>query len=591
MSESDRSDRIRDLFDAVVDLAPEERAARLAEACGDDEDLRREVESLLEAEDGRGSGVRRALEGLQPSEEANRESAAPSGPGEIPAELQVALAERYTVVREIGRGGMATVYLADDLKHPRQVAIKVLDPDLSEALGAERFLQEIETASSLTHPHILPLFDSGEADGLLYYVMPHVKGESLRDRLKREKQLPVEDAIRFTREIADALSYAHEEGVIHRDVKPANILLEAGHAVLADFGVAKAVSEVDRTQLTQTGTSLGTPTYMSPEQASGEQELDGRSDQYALGCVLYEMLAGEPPFRGARVEAIVRQHLTVDPNPVTQARPSVPEGVAAALHRALAKNPADRFRTTRELGAALEGPLQTPSGGTAATRRPGPSVRKMALFGSTILVAVVGAWAAWSTFGSGGSGPEGDRPLLAVLPFENLSPDPDDAYFADGIQEEITSSLSGLSGLRVISRSSVMQYRDQRPPARQIADELGVQFIVEGSARIAGDQVRLTAQLIDARRDQHLWNQSYDRELSADRLFDLQRNIAQQIAFAIGVAVTPEERETVGRVLTDNTEAYLLSLLALVWPAPYWAACPMRNDTSVLAKRRSKRSR
>jgi TolB-like protein len=199
----------------------------------------------------------------------------------------------------------------------------------------------------------------------------------------------------------------------------------------------------------------------------------------------------------------------------------VPEGVAAALHRALAKNPADRFRTTRELGAALEGPLQTPSGGTAATRRPGPSVRKMALFGSTILVAVVGAWAAWSTFGSGGSGPEGDRPLLAVLPFENLSPDPDDAYFADGIQEEITSSLSGLSGLRVISRSSVMQYRDQRPPARQIADELGVQFIVEGSARIAGDQVRLTAQLIDARRDQHLWNQSYDRELSADRLFDL----------------------------------------------------------------------
>jgi serine/threonine-protein kinase len=260
--------------------------------------------------------------------------------------LKAALSDRYAIEREIGSGGMATVYLAQDLKHNRQVAVKVLDPGLAESLGADRFLREIETAANLTHPHILPLFDSGEADGFLFYVMPYVKGEALRTRLTKEKQLPVEDAVQIIREIADALAYAHREGVIHRDVKPANIMLDEGHAVLADFGVAHAVVEAKDERITRTGTSLGTPAYMSPEQAMGELDLDGRSDQYALGCVLFEMLAGHPPFTGAQVETVVRQHLVEEPPSVTQARPSVEEEVARVINRTLAKSPADRFKTT-----------------------------------------------------------------------------------------------------------------------------------------------------------------------------------------------------------------------------------------------------
>jgi tetratricopeptide (TPR) repeat protein len=267
--------------------------------------------------------------------------------------LKTALADRYAIERELGSGGMATVYLAQDLRHDRQVAVKVLNPELAATMGAERFLREIKTAANLTHPHILPLFDSGEADGFLFYVMPFVEGESLRSRLTKEKQLPVKDAVQITREIADALAYAHDKGVIHRDVKPANIMLEAGHAVLADFGVAHAVAEAKDERITRTGTSLGTPAYMSPEQATGEQDLDGRSDQYALGCVLFEMLAGHPPFTGAQVETVVRQHLTEDPPLVTRLRPTVAHEIEKVIHRALSKSPADRFRTTGKMAAAL----------------------------------------------------------------------------------------------------------------------------------------------------------------------------------------------------------------------------------------------
>ena len=314
--------------------------------------------------------------------------------------LKAALAERYQIEREIGSGGMATVYLAQDLKHNRRVALKVLDPGLAKSLGAERFLREIETAANLTHPHILPLFDSGEVDGFLFYVMPYVEGESLRSRLTNEKQLPVEDAVQITREIADALAYAHQKGVIHRDVKPANIMLEAGHAVLADFGVAHAVAEAKEERITRTGTSLGTPSYMSPEQATGEQDLDGRSDQYALGCVLYEMLSGHPPFTGAQVEAVLRQHLTEDPPSVTRTRPSVTEEVAEVITRSLAKSPADRFKTTGEMAAALALTTKPARGGTKgplAHERPiwqflaGWWVASLVLFGASgTLTDVVG---------------------------------------------------------------------------------------------------------------------------------------------------------------------------------------------------------
>ncbi|HEX9895719.1 MAG TPA: serine/threonine-protein kinase, partial [Gemmatimonadales bacterium] len=238
---------------------------------------------------------------------------------DAPTTLTTALAGRYRIDRELGQGGMATVYLALDLKHQRQVAVKVLRPDLS--LGSERFLREIATTAGLRHPHILPLYDSGEAAGFLFYVMPLVEGESLRDRLKRDKQLPIEEALQIAREVSDALSYAHSRGVIHRDIKPENILLESGHAMVADFGIARAVSAAGGESLTQTGMSVGTPAYMSPEQAVGDRDVDGRSDLYSLACVVYEMLAGQAPFTGPTVESVVHQHMVADVRPVTQIRP------------------------------------------------------------------------------------------------------------------------------------------------------------------------------------------------------------------------------------------------------------------------------
>jgi Tol biopolymer transport system component/tRNA A-37 threonylcarbamoyl transferase component Bud32 len=265
-----------------------------------------------------------------------------------------ALADRYTIERELGQGGMATVYLAMDLKYHRQVAIKVLTPSLAAALGPERFLREIETTANLRHPHIVPLYDSGDADGLLFYVMPFVEGESLRERLNRQKQLPIEDALQFAREVADALSYAHGRQIVHRDIKPENIMLESGHAVVMDFGIARAIDVAAGPRLTETGLALGTPAYMSPEQAAGETRLDARSDIYALACVLYEMLAGQPPFTGPTVESVVRQHIGADPPPVTQLRPAVTADLTAALHRALAKTSADRFNTVAEFAAALQ---------------------------------------------------------------------------------------------------------------------------------------------------------------------------------------------------------------------------------------------
>jgi len=280
--------------------------------------------------------------------------------------LTAALADRYAIVRELGHGGMATVYLAEDLKHRRHVAIKVLRPELAGALGPDRFLREIEIAARLDHPHVLPLYDSGEAGGLLYYVMPYVEGESLRDRLRREKQLPTEDALQIAREVADALSYAHSRDVVHRDIKPENIMLAGGHARVADFGIARAITEAGGDRLTGTGLAIGTPTYMSPEQAAGSTELDGRSDLYSLGCVLYEMLAGQPPFTGP-IESMVHQHLTVEPPAITTLRPAVPPQVAAVLQRVLAKTPADRFSPAAQFAEALRPP---PTGIPAAMPTP-----------------------------------------------------------------------------------------------------------------------------------------------------------------------------------------------------------------------------
>jgi serine/threonine-protein kinase len=268
--------------------------------------------------------------------------------------LKTALADRYRIERELGSGGMATVYLAEDLKHRRQVAVKVLRPELAAVLGAHRFLNEINVTAQLQHPHILPLFDSGEADGLLYYVMPYVEGVSLEERLRREKQLSIEESLRITGAVASALSHAHRHGVLHRDIKPGNILLHEGDATVADFGIAVAVRAAAGDRLTETGLSLGTPQYMSPEQATGDRELDARSDVYSLGAVLYEMLAGDPPHTGPTVQAVISKVVTEHPRPVGELRDTVPVHIETALDKALAKLPADRFTTAEEFAVALE---------------------------------------------------------------------------------------------------------------------------------------------------------------------------------------------------------------------------------------------
>ncbi|HEX6315326.1 MAG TPA: protein kinase, partial [Gemmatimonadaceae bacterium] len=274
----------------------------------------------------------------------------------LPSRLVDALAGRYRLERELGAGGMATVYLAEDLRHSRKVAIKVLKPELAAVLGGDRFLTEIKTTANLQHPHILPLFDSGEADSYLFYVMPFVEGESLRDRLAREHQLGVDDAVRIAREVADALDYAHRHGVIHRDIKPENILLHDGRPLVADFGIALAISAAGGGRMTETGLSLGTPHYMSPEQASAERDLSARSDVYSLGCVLYEMLAGEPPHTGPTAAAILMRILTEQPRPISDLRPTVPPHVAGAISKAVEKLPADRFETAKAFRDALEDP-------------------------------------------------------------------------------------------------------------------------------------------------------------------------------------------------------------------------------------------
>jgi tRNA A-37 threonylcarbamoyl transferase component Bud32/tetratricopeptide (TPR) repeat protein/TolB-like protein len=404
--------------------------------------------------------------------------------------LRAALADRYAIEGEIGRGGMATVYLAQDHKHDRQVAVKVLDPDLAQSLGPERFLREIKTAANLSHPHILPLFDSGETGGFLFYVMPFVKGESLRSRLDRERQLPVEDAVQITREIADALAYAHEEGVIHRDVKPANIMLEAGHAVLADFGVAHAVAQAKDERLTRTGTSLGTPAYMSPEQATAEEGLDGRSDQYALGCVLFEMLAGHPPFTGAQVEAVVRQHLTEQPPSVTQARPSVAEEVVKVINRALSKSPADRFKSTGEMAAAL-------AFTTAPPQTKGPSGRAKALIYAATFVLGLATIAVIATMWPGAS-PTLEEDRVAVFPFENLTGDPAFDDLGQATAHVLTAGLDQTEEVRAIPTDAVVrgvQAYGEGADLAEVATSLQAGITVTGVMTLRGDQLEIQAQL------------------------------------------------------------------------------------------------
>ncbi|TFH66391.1 MAG: hypothetical protein E4G90_03810 [Gemmatimonadales bacterium] len=409
--------------------------------------------------------------------------------------LKAALADRYTIDREIGAGGMATVFLALDLKHDRQVAVKVLDPELARTLGPRRFLREIKTAANLNHPHILPVHDSGEADGFLFYVMPYVKGESLRSRLAKEKQLTVEEAVRITREIAGALDYAHQEGIVHRDVKPANIMLEAGHAVLADFGVAQALAEASDERITRTGTYLGTPAYMSPEQATGEEVLDGRSDVYALGCVLFEMLAGEPPFTGSTPAAVLARQVQGRLPSLDIVRPNLPNGLVEAVEKALAKVPADRHQTAAgflhavDLGAA----------GNRGRGRTGVRVGPGHLAAGLSLVAVV-SFAIFAILTRGpdrGAGFGGAPARIAVTYFDVASGDPELEALGDALTEYVANDLVQLGTMEVLPLNAMRPHKGLGLPTEAI-ENLDIDIYVEGSVMGTPDRVTVSVQLIDA---------------------------------------------------------------------------------------------
>jgi serine/threonine-protein kinase len=450
---------------------------------------------------------------------------------------------------------MATVYLAEDLKHHRKVAVKVLRPELAAALGPDRFLREIEIAAGLTHPHILPLHDSGEADGFLYYVMPYIEGESLRDRLNREKQLPLDDAIQIAREVADALGSAHSHDVVHRDIKPENILLEEGHAVVSDFGIAKAITAAGGEALTETGLAVGTPTYMSPEQATGG-DVDGRSDTYSLGCVLYEMLAGEPPYTGPTPQAVIAKRLSEPVPHVSTLRETVPQTVEQTITKALARAPADRFATVLQFAEALEqgavAPTVTPG---AARGRRGVRVAAAAVVAGAAALGV--GW--WAVAGPGAATPQ--IASLVVLPFDNLSGDPEQEYFVQGMHEAVIGELAQLGVLnKVISRTSAMQYKERDKSIPEIARELKVDAVVEGSVLRAGDRVRITLQLIEGREDRHLWAESYERDLRD--VLALQAEVARAVAGEIEMALSPAARERIelaaqpGSARPPDPEAY-----------------------------------
>ncbi len=472
---------------------------------------------------------------------------------EITSRLSTALADRYAIERELGSGGMATVYLAEDLKHKRKVAVKVLRPELAALLGAERFLQEITTTANLQHPHILPLFDSGEADGFLFYVMPFVDGETLRDKLNSEKQIGIDEAVRITIEIADALDYAHRHNIVHRDIKPENILLHDGRPMVADFGIALAVSEAGGERLTETGLAVGTPTYMSPEQASGESDLDGRVDVYALGCMLYEMLAGEPPYTGSTARAIVAKHLT-DPVPsIRRLRDTVPVFVDRAINKALAKTKADRFATPVDFASALE----NPTAGTA-------SVSRFALLPWATIAAVVLLVALnvgglrdimLRPFSEQGST---DIPAgviaVAVLPMQNITGARQDDYFAAGMTEEIIGRLGSLAAISVPARTSVLQYAERQIDIRDIGSELGAAYVLESSVRKSGTTFRITARLANATTGLDDWSQDFDGEL--DDVFRVQEEVALQIATALDVHLSVTDERALRHRYTENTEAY-----------------------------------
>ncbi|MES2123829.1 MAG: protein kinase [Gemmatimonadota bacterium] len=554
----------------------------------------------------------------------------PTGAVEV-SRLTRALAPLYRVERVLGEGGMATVYLAEDPKHRRRVAVKVMRPELAETLGTERFLREVEISAQLSHPHILPVFDSGSSEGFLFYVMPLVEGESLPARMKRERQLPVATALGIAREVAEALAFAHERGIVHRDVKPANILMSAGHALVADFGIARAISG-DGKALTQTGLAIGTPQYMSPEQAMGASDVDGRVDIYALGCVLYEMIAGEPPFTGPTAQAVIARSLTETARPLTATREGLAPRVAAVVSKALAKSPADRYQTAGEMVEALRAAEDQVRDGSreVASVGPAPTGKAWLVFGVMALLVLTGfvvtavrrglpAWvlglagvligggalalaltfraearrrahqpsrrfdalltwrnaalggvaalAIWAMTATmlavtpAGGGGSGGLKRLAILPFVNQG-GTDDAYFADGIVDEVRGKLAKVGQLTVIASTSANQYRTTTKTPMEIASELGVDYLLVGKVRWAGTgtdrKVQVVPELVDGHTGATTWQQSFESPVTD--VFQMQTSIASQVAGALGTALGSNDQAELAARPTANATAYNLYL-------------------------------
>ena len=572
MTNIERWHEVKRLAADALERPERERAAFLEQACTDPA-LRTQVEQLLssceqaDAADGflQEPAPVFAAPLLRDVDEAHLGTT-----HEAPTELQAVLAGRYTIERELGRGGMATVYLARDERHHRAVALKVLHAELTSlvgsSLGARRFQREIEIAAQLNHPHILPLYDSGAASGHLYYIMPFVDGESLRGRLARAGPLAIDDAIRLLRDLARALAHAHRHGVVHRDIKPENILLNRdGDALVADFGVARALAAAVGSDeksahetLTAIGLVVGTPAYMAPEQALGDAETDHRADLYALGLVAYEVLAGATPFSGRTVQELTAAHLTKPPTPIGVLRPDVPSALASLVMQLLSKAPAERPRDATEVVRALED--ATIATDPRVVTRPTPQrawVSKRIVFGAASLIVVAAVALLVTVLSRDRDVPP--APSIAVLPFVSTSGNADDEPFTDGLTAELITALSRVPTLKVAARTSTFALKGSNLDLRTIADTLRVNTLLEGSVRRDRERLKVATQLVDARDNRVLWSATYDRDRRD--VFAVQEQIARAIATALSLRLTGSDAPTVlAERPTEDFEAYQLYL-------------------------------
>jgi eukaryotic-like serine/threonine-protein kinase len=477
------------------------------------------------------------------------------------ADLNASLAGHYIIDHELGRGGMALVYLARDVKHERFVALKTLRPELAVALGADRFLREIKLAARLQHPNILPVYDSGNAAGTLYYVMPFVEGESLRDRLEREPQLPVDDALQIAKEVAEALAYAHTHDVVHRDIKPENIMLSGGHAIVADFGIARAISAAGGDKLTQTGLAIGTPAYMPPEQAAGTGHVDRRSDIYSLACVLYETLAGQPPFTGPTAQAIMARHSLDSVPRLKVVRDAIPDDLEAVIERALEKVPADRYQTSGEFANALIKASTGQVSRITAARRPRRALWRRVVplaAGVGAIVLIAGAWMLFGRhrLGSGAASAGLASNRVAVLYFSDESRDSSLGFLADGLTESLIDQLGGIRVLNVVSRGGVAPFRGRDVPRDSIARALGAGTLVEGTVEPVRDRVRVTVRLVDGASGVDLKRESF--ELPAGAQLTMRDSLAHQAALFLRERLGEEILLQEERTGTTNTAAWTL---------------------------------